>query len=100
MHEFLSNLANRQTDRQTNTGKNIYLLDPLSGVINRVNPYNETLHSQCNRTSSSDLVENRRPNGWDKDRDLPSQLGEGLAPSLEHFFVKNGPFWCTIKQLF
>ena len=26
MHEFLSNLANRQTDRQTNTGKNIYLL--------------------------------------------------------------------------
>jgi len=26
MHAFLSNLANRQTDRQTNTGKNIYLL--------------------------------------------------------------------------
>ena len=26
MHVFLSNLANRQTDRQTNTGKNIYLL--------------------------------------------------------------------------
>ena len=25
MHAFLSNLANRQTDRQTNTGKNIYL---------------------------------------------------------------------------
>ena len=26
MHAFLSNFANRQTDRQTNTGKNIYLL--------------------------------------------------------------------------
>jgi len=26
MHAFLSNLANRQTDRQTNTGENIYLL--------------------------------------------------------------------------
>jgi len=26
MHAFLSNLANRQTDRQTNTSKNIYLL--------------------------------------------------------------------------
>jgi len=26
MHAFLNNLANRQTDRQTDTGKNIYLL--------------------------------------------------------------------------
>ena len=26
MHAFLSNLANRQTDRQTNTGKKIHLL--------------------------------------------------------------------------
>jgi len=26
MHAFLSNLANRETDRQTNAGKNIYLL--------------------------------------------------------------------------
>ena len=26
MHAFLSNLANRQTDRQTNAGKRIYLL--------------------------------------------------------------------------
>jgi len=26
MHAFLSNLANRQTDRHTNTGKNMYLL--------------------------------------------------------------------------
>jgi len=26
IHAFLSNLANKQTDKQTNTGKNIYLL--------------------------------------------------------------------------
>jgi len=35
MHAFLSNLANRQTDKQTNAGKNIYLLlCPLSEVNN------------------------------------------------------------------
>jgi len=33
MHAFLSNLANRQIDRQTNTGKNMYLILSLQGQV-------------------------------------------------------------------
>jgi len=46
MHEFLSNLANRQTDRQTNEHWQKHLPPPLSKVINEL----ELLESVSGRT--------------------------------------------------